>query len=164
MYNRTVAILAANPAFSSIFGGFLTESGGYKVPCFERGAALQTFLRIAPVQVVVIDEGGESIETIRAVRAHPRLAYPDPAIVVMTRARPVLQDHFRAAGADVVLEKPVGHARLADEVHRLFALAGRRRLPLASGEGRGRQFTPHAKVISLEAWKRTRRRTLSSFN
>ncbi|QDZ09796.1 response regulator [Devosia ginsengisoli] len=173
MYKRTVAILATNPAFSSIYGRFLTESCGYKVPCFEHGAALQTFLQIAPVQVIVVDDEARSggIETMRAVRTHPKLAYPDPGIMVITRARPAVQHYFRAAGADIVLEKPVRHGRLADEVHRLFALAGQRRLPLALGETHGYQFASHAsadrdsrseaKVISLDAWKRANRQAIS---
>lgn len=110
---HSVAILAANQAFTSILADVIEAERGHRVPCFSDVAALKTFLVISPVDVVVLDadaEGGR--ELAQQLRRHPRLANPFVQIVALTRANPAFHRPLLAAGADVVLQKPVAPARL----------------------------------------------------
>lgn len=110
---HSVAILAANKAFTSILSDVLQAERGYRVPCFSEAAALTTFLVISPVDVVVLDadaEGGRDLA--QQLRRHPRLANPFVQIVALTRANPAFHRPLLTAGADLVLQKPVAPARL----------------------------------------------------
>lgn len=110
---HSVAILAANKAFSSILADVLQAERGHRVPCFSEIEALKTFLVISPVDVVVLDadaEGGRDLA--QQLRRFPRLANPFVHIVTLTRANPAFHRPLLAAGADLVLQKPVAPARL----------------------------------------------------
>ena len=110
---HSVAILAANKAFTSILSDVLQAERGHRVPCFSEAAALTTFLVISPVDVVVLDadaEGGR--ELAQQLRKHSRLANPFVQIVALTRANPAFHRPLLTAGADLVLQKPVAPARL----------------------------------------------------
>jgi DNA-binding response OmpR family regulator len=118
---HSVALLAANKAFSSILADLLQSERGYRVPCFTEVAALTTFLVISPVDVVVLDadaEGGRDLA--RQLRHHPRLANPFVQIVALTRANPAFHRPLLAAGADLVLQKPVAPARLLAAIDSLL--------------------------------------------
>jgi CheY-like chemotaxis protein len=110
---HSVAILAANKAFSAILADVLQAERGHRVPCFSEIEALKTFLVISPVDVVVLDadaEGGRDLA--QQLRRYPRLANPFVHIVALTRANPAFHRPILAAGADIVLQKPVAPARL----------------------------------------------------
>lgn len=116
---RSVAILAANQAFSSILAGVLETERGYRVPCFGDAAALTTFLVISPVDIVVLDaESGRDLA--QQLRNHPRLANPFLKIVALTRANPAFHRPLLTAGADIVLQKPVAPARLLGTIDSLL--------------------------------------------
>lgn len=119
---HSIAILAANKAFSAILADVIHAERGHRVPCFSEVEALKTFLVISPVDVVVLDadaEGGR--EFAQQVRRHPRLANPFVQIVALTRANPAFHRPLLAAGADLVLPKPVAPARLLATVDGLLA-------------------------------------------
>lgn len=110
---HSVAILAANKAFSSILADLLEAERGHRVPCFSQVEALKTFLVISPVDIVVLDadaEGGRDLA--QQLRRHHRLANPFVQIVALTRANPAFHRPLLTAGADIVLQKPVAPARL----------------------------------------------------
>lgn len=118
---HSVAILAANKAFSSILADVLEAERGYRVPCFSEVAALETFLVISPVDVVVLDADAEDGRNIaQQLRRHPRLANPFVHIVTLTRANPAFHRPLLAAGADIVLQKPVGPTRLLTAIDGLL--------------------------------------------
>lgn len=110
---HSVAILAANTAFTSILADVLEAERGHRVPCFTQAAALMTFLVISPVDVVVIDadaEGGRDFA--QQLRQHPRLANPFVQVLALTRANPAFHRPLLTGGADLVMQKPVAPARL----------------------------------------------------
>lgn len=118
---HSVAILAANNAFTAILADVLEVERGHRVPCFSEAAALMTFLVISPVDVVVLDadaEGGRDLA--QQLRRHPRLANPFVHIVALTRANPAFHRPLLTAGADLVLQKPVAPARLLGAVDGLL--------------------------------------------
>jgi DNA-binding response OmpR family regulator len=111
----SIALLAANPALAGILARALEIDGGHKVATFEGIEALTTYLRIAPVDVVVLDAelpGAPAIDIARGLRAHVKLASDDFEIVVLTQTPIAFHRPLLAAGIDEVLQKPVTPARL----------------------------------------------------
>lgn len=108
--STAVAILAANPAFAAILSRALEQDGGYRVASFSSVEQLTTFLRISPVDVVVLDTdlpGAPAIDIARGLRSHLKLASSAFEIVALTRAAVAFHRPLLAAGIDAVLEKPV---------------------------------------------------------
>ena len=109
-HGKAVAILAANPAFAAILSRALEQDGGYRVTSFSSVEMLTTFLRISPVDVVVLDTdlpGAPAIDIARGLRNHLKLATSAFEIVALTRAAAAFHKPLLAAGIDAVLEKPV---------------------------------------------------------
>jgi CheY-like chemotaxis protein len=108
-------MLAANPAFAAILSKTLEDDGGYRVATFTSVEMLTTFLRISPVDVVVLDTdlpGAPAIDIARGLRSHMKLASSSFEIVALTRAAAAFHKPLLAAGIDAVLEKPVVPAQL----------------------------------------------------
>lgn len=134
---RTIAILAVNSAFTAILGRALEDSRGHRVASFSTAEALATFMRISPVDVVVLDadmDGAGVQSAVRSLRSCSRLANPLFDLLVLTRAEIVFHRPFLLAGADAVLRKPVSPARLIACVDDL--LDGRRLQVAAQHEPR----------------------------
>ncbi|WP_421759080.1 response regulator [Devosia sp.] len=115
MRTRSVAMLAANPAFADILCRTLEQLGGYRVATFTGIEALTTFLRISPVDVVVLDTdlpGAPAADIARGLRNHMRLASDAFEIVALTRAAEPFHRPLLAAGIDAVLTKPVSAPQL----------------------------------------------------
>lgn len=111
----SIALLAANPALAGILARALEIDGGHKVATFEGIEALTTYLRIAPVDVVVLDTelpGAPAIDIAHGLRMHLKLASDDFAIVALTQTPSPFHRPLLAAGIDEVLQKPVTPARL----------------------------------------------------
>ena len=58
---RTVAILVSNPALSSILGMVLAATPSLRVRPFESLLALSTYMRLAPVDLIVADLDGDGM-------------------------------------------------------------------------------------------------------
>lgn len=111
----SIALLAANPALAGILARALEIDGRHKVATFEGIEALTTYLRIAPVDVVVLDTelpGAPAIDIARGLRTHMKLASDDFAVVALTQTPVPFHRPLIAAGIDEVLQKPVTPARL----------------------------------------------------
>lgn len=107
---RSIAMLAANPAFAAILGRSLEEEGGHQVASFTGIEALTTFLRISPVDLVVLDTdmpGAPAIDIAKGLRSHARLASTEFAIIALTHTPEPFHKPLLAAGIDAVLVKPV---------------------------------------------------------
>jgi CheY-like chemotaxis protein len=118
-----IAMLAGNPAFGGILQRALELDGGCKVASFERIEALTTYLRISPVDVVILDTelpGAPIIDLARGLRQHLKLATPDFRIVALTRTPAPFHKPLLAAGIDRVLTKPVTPAVLLATVGSLL--------------------------------------------
>lgn len=123
---RSIAMLAANPAFVGILGRAL-EQAGHRVVCFSGVETLTTFLRISPVDVVVLDTdmpGAPAIDIARGLRNHLRLASGTFDIVALTRAAESFHSPLANAGIDLILTKPVSPSQMVTAID---GLAGRRR-------------------------------------
>lgn len=111
----SVAMLAANPALAGILARALEIDGGHRVATFEGVEALTTYLRITPVDLVVLDTelpGAPAIDIARGLRSHIRLASADFAIVALTQTPVPFHRPLLAAGIDEVLQKPTTPGRL----------------------------------------------------
>ena len=118
-----IAMLAGNPAFSGILQRTLQADGGHRVASFEGIDALTTYLRISPVDVVVLDTelpGAPAIDIARGLRRHLRLANPDFCIVALTRTAEPFHRPLVSAGIDRVLSKPVTPGALLASIEGLF--------------------------------------------
>ncbi len=116
---RSVAMLAANPAFAGILCRTLETDGHYRVASFAGVEALTTFLRISPVDVVILDceiPGAPAADIARGLRQHLRLASSDFSVIALSRAEPAFHAPLIAAGIDLVLEKPVTPRQLLDAI------------------------------------------------
>ena len=119
----SIAMLAGNPAFRGILQRALELDGGHKVASFEGIEALTTYLRISPVDVVVLDTelpGAPAIDIARGLRQHMKLAAPDFYIVALTRTPAPFHKPLFSAGIDRVLMKPVTPGTLLGTVEALF--------------------------------------------
>lgn len=130
----SVALLAANAAFADVVCRTLEERPNYRVPRFSSVGALTTFMRIAPVDVVVFDTdmpGTSPIDIVQHLRANARLANPQFKTIVLTRAAVPFQVPILAAGVDMVLQKPVPPRHLLEAIDGLHT---NQRLLAASGQ------------------------------
>lgn len=118
-----IAMLTGNPAFSGILRRALHEDGGHKVVGFEGIEAMTTYLRISPVDLVILDTdlpGAPAIDIARGLRQHTKLASADFRIVALTRAPTAFHKPLLTAGIDRVLSKPITPAALLATVEGLF--------------------------------------------
>ena len=109
--------MAANPAFAAILSRSLEQDGGYRVVTFPGADLLTTFLRISPVDVVVLDSdtpGAPLVDLARGLRSNLKLASGAFEIVALTRTAPAFHKPLLAAGIDAVLEKPVTPQQLLE--------------------------------------------------
>ena len=123
---RSIAMLAANPAFAAILGRAL-EQDGHRVMQFSGIETLTTFLRISPVDVVILDTdvpGAPATDIARGLRGHMRLASAAFDLVALTRAAGAFHAPLVASGIDMVLNKPISPAQLLARVN---GLTGSRR-------------------------------------
>lgn len=117
---KVVAVLAANPALSSILTMVLAGCPSLRVRLFESRAALVTYMRLAPVDVLVTDfdcEDAPADEVALALRSDERLLRRDFAVIALTRT--VTEATRRAAasaGIDEVIVKPMSPRYLLERV------------------------------------------------
>ncbi|HTN60543.1 MAG TPA: hypothetical protein VL147_03200 [Devosia sp.] len=138
MLTKRIALLAANPAFGAIVGSALQSEARLKVYGFETLEAISTFVRISPIDMVILDADGLPADlavTVDALRAHPKRLQPDMAIMVLTRAAPAFHEALLAQGIDIVHAKPVAPARLLESVKTRLHL--RAAGPIINGVYRG---------------------------
>ncbi|HEV7276098.1 MAG TPA: hypothetical protein VGN80_07420 [Devosiaceae bacterium] len=117
---RTVAILVANPALSSILGMVLASTPSLRVRSFESLLALSTYMRLAPVDVIVadLDGNGTSADLVaQALRSDRRVESPDFQIIALASAiNGQTRDDARRAGIDEVVVKPMSPRYLLERV------------------------------------------------
>ncbi|MDP1731207.1 MAG: response regulator [Devosia sp.] len=116
---KLVAILAANPALTSILAKPLAREPGLRVCEFATGQALVTFMRIAPLDLIVMDadsDGASALDFVRSLRINRRLASAQFDIIALTRAVIGFHQTLLDAGVDDVLGKPVSTTDLVGRV------------------------------------------------
>lgn len=127
--SAVVAILVSNPALSALLAATLAGSPALRIRPFESEVALVTYMRLAPVDMLVVDlddeVGGERL--CRSLRADPQLDKRDfQAIALSARIDAALKQQSLAAGIDEVLVKPMSPRYLLE---RVLARLARRPVP-----------------------------------
>ena len=121
---KTIAVLAANPALSSILSMVLSGDRRLRVREFESLRALTTYMSLAPVDLVVCDfdcEIAPADEVAGSLRANENLVTRDFQIIALTRtiSRDTRQSSI-SAGIDEVIVKPMSpkylHERIASRL------------------------------------------------
>jgi CheY-like chemotaxis protein len=122
-HNRSIAMLAGNPAFAAIFSRAMEDTGVYRVPVFESVMALSTFLRIAPVDVAVLNldvPWNELVETAHSLKHAHRSANPLLDIIVLVQAEPLVAPS-PDSGISAALTKPTTPAQLMAAIDKVLA-------------------------------------------
>ncbi|MBN9310517.1 hypothetical protein, partial [Devosia sp.] len=84
--SRTIAVLVANPALGSILSMVLASVPSYRVRPFDSEVALVTYMRLAPVDVVVTDfdsAGARADRVTRDLRADDAIPYRDYQVIAL---------------------------------------------------------------------------------
>lgn len=157
MRAATIAFLAENPALSALLGKGLEEAGS-RVAIFSEPDSFVTYLRIAPVDLVVLDgdsRGFEVADFAWSLKTHPKLASHRFLIVALTRAEPAFRSKLQAGGVDLVLGKPIGATQLllaAEQIEQRIAVPQRAPRPFAAPTARRAFAAPqHVQMASAYA-------------
>ena len=117
---KTVAVLVANPALSSILSMTLAGSSSLRVRPFDTQLALTTYLHLAPADLVVADfdsvpsRADRLAEDLRHDRA---IASPDLQIIALASAlTPETKASSIHAGIDEIIMKPMSPKYLVERV------------------------------------------------
>ena len=125
--SRTVAVLVGNPALSSILTMTLAGSPALKVRPFESTLALSVYLRIATVDLLVLDLDSRQVpaaQVMRDLRYDLGLDRPDFEVIALTTAvTPALREAGHAAGIDEIIVKPMSPRYLLERVEARIAAA-----------------------------------------
>jgi DNA-binding response OmpR family regulator len=112
---KTVAVCTASPALTAILSAVLAGKAGLRVRQFESRAGLTTYVRLAPVSLLVCDL--DDAEMIAALRRDERLVNRNIEVIALSRS---LTRHERqlavSSGIDEVILKPMSPAYLLERV------------------------------------------------
>ncbi|WP_375449595.1 two-component system response regulator [uncultured Devosia sp.] len=117
---KTVAVIAATPALSSILSMVLAGDVRLRVRQFDSDMALLAYMRLAPVDVLVCDfdrEGRPAYEMVEAIRMDNRIESREVQVIALTRTiTPPMRHQSISAGIDEVLVKPMSPRHLLQRV------------------------------------------------
>ena len=131
---KTVAVLVANPALSSILSTTLAAAPGLRVRPFETEEALRAYLKLAPADLVVADFDSPSVRADRLaarLRTDIAISLKLQIIALASELTPEVKSATRDAGIDEVILKPMSPRYLVERV--LARLAQTERLPARRG-------------------------------
>ena len=140
--HKTVAVLVANPALSSILTMVLASVPSFRVRPFESELALTIYMRLAPVDLVVTDFDAENARADLVTRdLRDDSGIENPAFQVIALASsvtPETKDLCIKAGIDEVIVKPMSPKYLLERVQSRL----RQRTAHQSIQQTLRRFTP----------------------
>lgn len=117
---KTIAVLAANPALTSLLTMVLAGDTRLRVRPFGNEDELFAYMRIAPLDMLVVDfdrEGRPAYEMVEAIRLSPALVSRDLPVIALTRAiTPPMRQQAISAGIDEVVLKPMSPRHLLQRV------------------------------------------------
>lgn len=117
---KTVAILAATPALSAILAAALAANPLLRVREFETGKALRTYMRIAPVDLLVsdYDNADDRADTLaQSLRHDTALERRNFQIIALSRSvEAVARSGPAGAAIDEVILKPMSPMYLVERV------------------------------------------------
>ena len=114
---RTVAILAAQPALNALLGMVLAGAPNLRVRTFESELTLQVYMRIARVDLVVVDCDDIEAEAVALLRADDGVETPGfRAIALSTAPSRDLKQRCDAADISEIVVKPMSPRYLLERV------------------------------------------------
>lgn len=118
--SKVVAIIAANPALSSLLAMVVAGDCHLKVRQFDSETDLIAYMRIAPVHMLVCDfdrEGRPAYEMVEGIRLNNDLISQDVPVIALTRAITMPMRHQAiSAGIDEVIIKPMSPRHLLGRI------------------------------------------------
>jgi len=142
---KTVAVCTASPALTAILSAVLAGKAGLRVRPFESKAGLTTYVRLAPVALLVCDL--DDADMVAALRRDERLVEREMEVIALSRS---LTRHDRelavSSGIDEVILKPMSPAYLLERVVSRLGRIGEKSeaVGFAGVERRTQQRTPIA--------------------
>lgn len=134
---KTVAILAAQPALNALLAAVLAGSPNLRVRSFESDLALEVYMRITRVDLLVVDCDDIEPDILARLRKDPDIVAPEfRAIALATDLDRDLKRRCDAAGLTEIVVKPMSPRYLLERVQaRLMGMMERRPVPMvADGE------------------------------
>ena len=119
MPTKVVAILVSNPALSSILSAMLASASSLRVRPFEAQLALTTYMRLAPVDLIVADFDGDAPadRVARDLLADTRLERRDfQFIALASKVTGDVRNASVGAGIDEIILKPMSPKYLLERV------------------------------------------------
>ncbi|WIY53632.1 response regulator [Devosia sp. YIM 151766] len=117
---KRIAILAANPALTAVLTMVVAGDSRLRVRPFESEAELFAYMRIAPLDMLVVDfdrEGRPAYEMVEAIRLDPSCVSRELPVIALTRAiTPPMRQQAISAGIDEVVVKPMSPRHLLQRV------------------------------------------------
>ncbi len=117
---KKIAILAANSALTAVLTMVVAGDSRLRVRPFETEAELFAYMRIAPLDMLVVDfdrEGRAAYEMVEAIRLDPSFLSRDLPVIALTRAiTPPMRQQAISAGIDEVVIKPMSPRHLLQRV------------------------------------------------
>ncbi|MDB5561503.1 MAG: hypothetical protein JWN11_921 [Hyphomicrobiales bacterium] len=133
---KVVAVLAANPALSSILTAVLAGSPDLRVREFSTLTALNTYMRLTAVDLVVADfdcQDAPADKVSSTLRADAQVVSPAFQLLALARTvTPGTRDAAIGAGIDEVIVKPMSPRYLLERVVSRLKLP---RQPVVSNSG-----------------------------
>lgn len=114
-----VAILVSNPALGALLSATLASSPALRVRAFESQIALTTYMRLAPVDLVVCDFDGETRadQLARDLRDDDRVERRDFRIIALSSTIDgAIKTASVHAGIDEIILKPMSPKYLLERV------------------------------------------------
>ncbi len=157
--SRTIAVLVANPALSSILSMVLAAIPSFRVRPFDSELALVTYMRLAPVDIVVTDfdsTNARADRVTRDLRADETILHHEYQVIALaSEVSPETKNLCIAAGIDEVIVKPMSPKYLLERVQSRLARAATRNVVRAVRSTLKRpDFSQYGNVIPL--WTRER--------
>jgi DNA-binding response OmpR family regulator len=113
----TVAILAAQPALNALLGMVLAGAPNLRVRTFESELTLQVYMRIARVDLVVVDCDDIDVEALTLLRDDESIETPGfRAIALSTELSRELKHRCDAAEVAEIVIKPMSPRYLLERV------------------------------------------------
>ncbi len=116
---KVIAIFVSNPALGSILAAVLAANPALRVRSFESQLALTTYMRLAPVDLIVADCDGEVPAHHLAIdlRADLRIERRDFQLLALASAiTPELKTVSVRSGIDEIILKPMSPKYLLERV------------------------------------------------
>ena len=118
--SKVVAIIAANPALSSLLAMVIAGDCHLKVRQFDSDLDLIAYMRIAPVDMLVCDfdrSGRPAYEMVESIRLNNALISQDVPVIALTRAVTLpMRQQAISAGIDEVIIKPMSPRHLLQRI------------------------------------------------